>query len=121
EMSAGWTSANQVYGPVRNPYDPACIPGGSSGGTAVAVAARMAPAGIGEDTNGSIRVPAAMCGISGLRPTHGRYQGAGVMPLPPSLDTLGPMARRVYDLCLLASVVTAAPIVTSPMDVTGVR
>ena len=121
EMSLGWTSANQVYGVVRNPYDPTRIPGGSSGGTAVAVSARMAPAGIGADTNGSIRVPAAMCGITGLRPTHGRYPGAGVMPLAPSLDTLGPMARRVYDLCLLDLVATGDPIVTSPMDLTGVR
>ena len=121
EMSLGWTSANQVYGPVRNPYDLACIPGGSSGGTAVAVSARMAPAGIGEDTNGSIRVPAAMCGITGLRPTHGRYPGAGVMPLAPSLDTVGPMARRISDLCLFDSVVTGDPIVTSPMDLTEVR
>ena len=121
EMSLGWTSANQVYGPVRNPYDPTCIPGGSSGGTAVAVSARMAPTGIGEDTNGSIRVPAAMCGITGLRPTLGRYPGAGVMPLAPSLDTVGPMARRVYDLCLLDSVVTGDPIVTLPMDLTGLR
>jgi indoleacetamide hydrolase len=121
EMSLGWTSANQVYGVVRNPYDQTRIPGGSSGGTAVAVSARMAPAGIGEDTNGSIRVPAAMCGITGLRPTHGRYPGAGVMPLAPSLDTVGPMARRVHDLCLLDSVVTGDPIVTSPMDLTGVR
>jgi Asp-tRNA(Asn)/Glu-tRNA(Gln) amidotransferase A subunit family amidase len=121
EMSLGWTSANQAYGPVRNPYDPSRIPGGSSGGTAVAVSARMAPAGIGEDTNGSIRVPAAMCGIAGLRPTHGRYPSAGVMPLAPSLDTVGPMARRVSDLCLLDSVVTGDPIVTSPMELNGVR
>lgn len=121
EMSLGWTSANQVFGPVRNPYDPSRIPGGSSGGTAVAIAARMAPAGIGEDTNGSIRVPAAMCGITGLRPTHGRYPGAGVMPLAPTLDTVGPMARRVADLCLLDSVVTADPIVTLPMKLSAVR
>jgi indoleacetamide hydrolase len=87
EMSLGWTSTNQAFGPVRNPYDSDRIPGGSSGGTAVAIAARMAPAGIGEDTNGSIRVPSAMCGITGLRPTHGRYPGAGVMPLAPTLDT----------------------------------
>jgi Asp-tRNA(Asn)/Glu-tRNA(Gln) amidotransferase A subunit family amidase len=121
EMSLGWTSANQAFGPVRNPYDPTRIPGGSSGGTAVAIAAQMAPAGIGEDTNGSIRVPAAMCGITGLRPTHGRYPGAGVIPLAPTLDTVGPMARRVADLCLLDSVVTADPIVTSPMDLKAVR
>src|SRR4029077_11456494 len=121
EMSLGWTSANQVYGPVRNPYDPTCIPGGSSGGTAVAVSARMAPAGIGEDTNGSIRVPAAMCGIAGLRPTHGRYPGAGVMPLAPSLDTVGPMARTVSDLCLLDSVITGDPIVSSSVNLNDVR
>jgi Asp-tRNA(Asn)/Glu-tRNA(Gln) amidotransferase A subunit family amidase len=121
EMSLGWTSANQAYGLVRNPYDPRCIPGGSSGGTAVAVSARMAPAGIGEDTNGSIRVPAAMCGIAGLRPTHGRYPGAGVMPLAPSLDTVGPMARTVSDLCLLDSVITGDPIVSSSVNLNDVR
>lgn len=121
EMSLGWTSANQVFGSVRNPYDPSRIPGGSSGGTAAAVAARMAPAGLGEDTNGSIRIPSAMCGIAGLRPTHGRYPSAGVMPLAPTLDTIGPMARRVADLCLLNSVVTGDPIVTSPVDLTEIR
>jgi indoleacetamide hydrolase len=121
EMSLGWTSANQAYGPVRNPYDPSRIPGGSSGGTAVAVAARMAPAGLGEDTNGSIRVPAGMCGIAGLRPTHGRYPSAGVMPLAPSLDTVGPMARSVYDLCLFDSVITGDPIVTSPTNLHEAR
>jgi mandelamide amidase len=121
EMSLGWTSANQVFGPVRNPYDPSRIPGGSSGGTAAAVAARMAPLGIGEDTNGSIRVPAAMCGIAGLRPTHGRYPGGGVVPLAPTLDTVGPMARSVSDLCLIDAVVTGEPMVTTPADLRGVR
>jgi mandelamide amidase len=121
EMSLGWTSANQVFGPVRNPYDLRRIPGGSSGGTAVAVAARMAPVGIGEDTNGSIRVPAGMCGIAGLRPTHGRYPGEGVIPLSPTLDTVGPMARRVSDLCLIDAVVTGDAMVTEPADLRGLR
>jgi mandelamide amidase len=121
EMSLGWTSANQAFGPVRNPYDLARIPGGSSGGTAAAIAAGMAPVGIGEDTNGSIRVPAAMCGIAGLRPTLGRYPGGGVVPLAPTLDTVGPMARSVSDLCLIDAVVTGDPMVTTPTDLRGVR
>jgi len=121
EMSMGWTSANQAFGPVRNPYDPARIPGGSSGGTAAAIAARMAPVGIGEDTNGSIRVPAAMCGIAGLRPTHGRYPGRGIVPLAPTLDTVGPMARAVSDLCLIDAVVTGGPMVTAPTELRGIR
>lgn len=120
-MSMGWTSANQVFGPVRNPYDPKRIPGGSSGGTAVAIAARMAPAGIGEDTNGSIRIPAAMCGIVGLRPTHGRYPSNGVVPLAPTLDTVGPMARVVADLCLFDATITGDVMVTAPADLRGVR
>ena len=121
EMSLGWTSTNQVFGPVHNPYDPSRIPGGSSGGTAAAVAAHMAPAGIGEDTNGSIRVPAAMCGIAGLRPTHGRYPGGGVVPLAPTLDTVGPMARAVSDLCLFDAVVTSEAMVTAPANLRGAR
>ena len=121
EISLGWTSANQVFGPVRNPYDPSRIPGGSSGGTAVAIAARMAPVGLGEDTNGSIRVPAAMCGIAGLRPTIGRYPCAGVVPLAPTLDTVGPMARTVSDVCLLDAVITGTSRVTIPADLRGVR
>ena len=121
EMSLGWTSANQVFGPVRNPYDPSRIPGGSSGGTAVAIAARMSPVGLGEDTNGSIRVPAAMCGIVGLRPTIGRYPCAGVVPLAPTIDTVGPMARSVSDVCLLDSVITGTARVTLPADLRDVR
>lgn len=121
ELSLGWTSANQVFGPVRNPYDPSRIPGGSSGGTGTAVAARMAPVGLGADTNGSIRIPAAFCGIAGLRPTHGRYPGAGVMPLAPTLDTVGPMARKVADLCLLDSAITGEAPVTTPADLRSIR
>ena len=106
EMSLGYTSTNMAFGAVRNPYDPTRIPGGSSGGTAVAVAARMAPLGLAEDTCGSIRVPAALCGIAGLRPTMLRYVSTGVMPLTPLFDTVGPHARTVADLALFDSVMT---------------
>jgi mandelamide amidase len=104
EMSLGYTCNNMAFGAVRNPYDPTRIPGGSSGGTAVAVAARMAPLGVAEDTCGSIRVPAALCGIAGLRPTTHRYPSAGVMPLTPLFDAVGPLAREVADLVLFDSV-----------------
>jgi mandelamide amidase len=104
EMSLGYTCNNVAFGAVRNPYDPTRIPGGSSGGTAVAVAARMAPLGVAEDTCGSIRVPAALCGIAGLRPTTHRYPSAGVMPLTPLFDAVGPVAREVADLFLFDSV-----------------
>jgi len=106
EMSLGYTCNNKAFGAVRNPYDPTRIPGGSSGGTAVAVAARMAPLGVAEDTCGSIRVPAALCGIAGLRPTTHRYPSAGVMPLTPVFDAVGPLARTVTDLALFDSVLT---------------
>jgi len=104
EMSLGYTCNNMAFGAVRNPYDPTRIPGGSSGGTAVAVAARMTPLGVAEDTCGSIRVPAALCGIVGLRPTTHRYPSAGVMPLTPLFDAVGPLAREVGDLALFDSV-----------------
>ncbi len=100
EMSLGWTSNNKIFGAVHNPYDPTRIPGGSSGGSAAAVAARIVPLAIGEDTLGSIRVPAALCGICGLRPTVGRYPSSGVMPITPRWDAPGPMARQVADLIL---------------------
>jgi mandelamide amidase len=106
EMSLGWSSTNEAFGAVRNPWDRTRIPGGSSGGTAVAVAAAMAPLGVAEDTCGSVRVPAALCGIAGLRPTTGRYSARGVMPLAPLFDTIGPHARTVADLALFDSVVT---------------
>ena len=105
ELSYGWTSNNLAFGPVRNPYDPSRIPGGSSGGTAAAIAARLAPLGIAEDTEGSIRVPAALCGISGFRPTTGRYSTRGCVPISPLFDQVGPHARSVADLALFDSVV----------------
>jgi len=105
ELSYGWTSNNLAFGPVRNPYDPSRIPGGSSGGTAAAIAARLAPLGIAEDTEGSIRVPAALCGIAGFRPTTGRYSTRGCVPISPLFDQVGPHARSVADLALFDSVV----------------
>ena len=106
EMSLGWSSTNETFGAVRNPHDTERIPGGSTGGTAVAVATQMAPLGVAEDTCGSIRVPAALCGIAGFRPTTGRYSPYGVMPLAPLFDTLGAQARTAGDLALFDSVVT---------------
>ncbi|WP_439547556.1 amidase family protein [Sandarakinorhabdus sp.] len=121
ELSFGWTSSNLEFGPVRNPHDPSRIPGGSSGGTAAAVAARMAPLGVAEDTQGSIRVPAALCGIAGFRPTTGRYPTDGTAPITPLFDQIGPHARCVADLALFDAVVSGedAPIV--PATVAGLR
>ena len=106
ELSLGWTSNNQAFGAVHNPYDRARIPGGSSGGTAAAVAARMAPLGVAEDTGGSIRVPAALCGLAGFRPTTSRYPSAGVAPISALFDQVGPHARAVGDLALFDAVAT---------------
>ena len=104
ELSYGWTSNNLAFGAVHNPYDPSRIPGGSSGGTAAAIAARLAPLGVAEDTEGSIRVPAAFCGIAGFRPTTGRYSTRGCVPISPLFDQVGPHARNVEDLALFDSV-----------------
>jgi mandelamide amidase len=104
ELSYGWTSNNLAFGAVHNPYDHARIPGGSSGGTAAIVAARGAPLGVAEDTEGSIRVPAAFCGIAGFRPTTGRYSTEGCVPITPLFDQIGPHARSVADLALFDSV-----------------
>lgn len=121
ELSYGWTSNNLSYGAVRNPYDPQRIPGGSSGGTAVAIATRMAPLGIAEDTEGSIRVPAALCGISGFRPTTGRYPTQGCVPISPLFDQVGPLARSVADLALFDSVAANDFRALRPPSLRGVR
>lgn len=97
EFAFGFTSENQHFGPVRNPWDLSLSPGGSSGGSAAAVAAGIVPAAIGTDTGGSIRVPAALCGVVGLKVTHGRVPLTGVTPLALSLDTVGPLTRTVAD------------------------
>lgn len=121
ELSYGHTTNNLAFGPTRNPYDTSRVPGGSSGGSAAAVAARMAPLAVAEDTFGSIRVPASFCGIAGLRPTVGRYPGAGVMPITPKWDTGGPVARTVADLILFDSVLMDNESVVAPRPLRGVR
>jgi aspartyl-tRNA(Asn)/glutamyl-tRNA(Gln) amidotransferase subunit A len=95
EFAYGATSANPHYGPVRNPHDPSRVAGGSSGGSAVAVATGMCDWAIGSDTGGSIRIPASLCGVVGFKPALGSIETAGVIPLSRSLDTLGPIAPDV--------------------------
>ncbi len=108
EAAFGITSKNPHYGVVGNPVAPGCIAGGSSGGTSAAVAAEMAPAGIGTDTGGSVRVPAALCGGVGLRPTTGRVGTGGLMSLSWTCDAIGPMTRSVADAALLFAAMAGA-------------
>ncbi len=121
ELAYGITNNNAAHGPARNPYAPDRIPGASSGGTGVAVAARIAPGGIGTDTGGSVRIPAALCGIVGLRPTTGRWSQAGVVPISHTRDTPGPMTRSVADCALLDGVVTGGPTEAAPAQLKGAR
>ena len=121
ELSYGWTSNNLAFGPVRNPYGLDRIPGGSSGGTAAAVAARLAPFGIAEDTEGSIRVPAALCGVAGFRPTTGRYATEGAIPISPLFDQIGPVAHHASDLLLLDRLMSDDPSVVAQQSLKGVR
>ncbi len=100
----GASNENSMYGPVRNPHDTSKVAGGSSGGSAAAVADNQAIFSIAEDTGGSIRQPAALCGIAGLRPTYGRNSRSGIMPMASSLDTVGPMAKSVADVALLMEI-----------------
>ncbi|HYL11147.1 MAG TPA: amidase [Candidatus Acidoferrales bacterium] len=101
EFAYGVTSNNPHYGAVHNPWDLERIPGGSSGGSAAALAAGLCYASLGTDTGGSIRIPAALCGIVGLKPNFGRVNTEGVVPLSRSLDHVGPMARSVVDVALV--------------------
>ena len=101
EFAWGGTSTSSYFGPVHNPFDAARIAGGSSGGSAAAVAVGMCFGAIGTDTGGSVREPAAFCGIVGLKPTYGRVSTRGVFPLSPSLDHVGPLCRTVTDTALL--------------------
>jgi aspartyl-tRNA(Asn)/glutamyl-tRNA(Gln) amidotransferase subunit A len=100
EFAYGPTGHNYVLGHARNPWDPARITGGSSAGTAAAVAYGAIPMGFGSDTGGSLRLPAACCGVTSIKPTWGRVSRAGAMPLAPALDTIGLIARHVEDLAL---------------------
>ncbi len=109
EIAFGATGNNFVYGAVGNAYDPRRFAGGSSGGSGAAVGARLVPAALGTDTGGSVRIPAALNGVAGLRPTAGRYSGEGVLPVSAARDTIGPLARSVADLVLLDQVLSGAP------------
>jgi aspartyl-tRNA(Asn)/glutamyl-tRNA(Gln) amidotransferase subunit A len=104
EVALGVTSANEHFGPVRNPHDPSRVAGGSSGGSAVAVATGMGVLSVGTDTRGSVRIPAACCGIAGHKPTFGLVPVGDVVALCPSLDHVGPMARTVAECALMLEV-----------------
>ena len=124
ELAAGGTNLVSACGPTRNPWDPSRLTGGSSGGSAAALAARTVPLALGTDTGGSLRIPSSLCGVSGLKPTHGRVSLEGVMHLGPSFDTVGPMAVTVEDVGLAFGVLSAgvsAPLVTAEASLARLR
>ncbi len=112
----GASNENSMYGPVRNPHDESKVSGGSSGGSAASVADDQCLFSVAEDTGGSIRQPAAFCGIAGLRPSYGRNSRYGIMPMASSLDTVGPMAKSVEDIALLMEIMAGQ----DPYDLTSV-
>ena len=121
ELAYGITNNNAGFGAARNPYDRTRIPGGSSGGVGAAVGARLVPGGIGSDTGGSVRVPAALCGVVGFRPTTGRWSQSGIVPIAHTRDTAGPMTRSVADCALLDSVVTGSATASEGVSLKGLR
>lgn len=121
ELARGITSNNAAFGAVRNPWNKTMIPGGSSGGVASAIAAGLAPAGFGTDTGGSCRIPAALCGIVGFRPSLMRWSKSGIVPLSLTRDTAGPLARTVEDCILLDQLCAETPIEIPDLDLAGLR
>jgi aspartyl-tRNA(Asn)/glutamyl-tRNA(Gln) amidotransferase subunit A len=117
EFAIGGSSVPSHFGPVRNPWDPSRIAGGSSGGSAAAVAAGLCFAALGTDTGGSVRQPAALCGTVGLKPTYGRVSNLGVLPLAPSLDHVGPLTRGVEDCATVLEAIAGY----EPRDVSSER
>lgn len=121
EMSYGVTGHSEAYGQVLNPYQRAHLSGGSSSGSAAAVAARIVPASFGGDTIGSVRIPAALNGVVGFKPTTGRWPRGGVVPVSPTLDTTGLLARNVEDVALIDHIVTGEPAAPARSELAGAR